>query len=215
MSTDTIDLDFRPDSYWDPADPETAILSGITGQLRRAMVRDFIRGEAHPALGEISDDYLADILSEENRVRLGRVHPQFMGGEYLPPYLRGEVEIARIVLQSATMDVYSIRARRGRGPIRYRIVDEYRTDLQLGRKSSKAPLTMRQLIRLIESSSYDCYSNIPIGIREANLEFGGDLDELEGFITVSSLFYPDLEWYYNQLAHEWAEGKRREMAEEV
>jgi len=154
-ATTAFDLGFRPDSYWEPADAETAILSGITGQLRREMVRDFIRGEAPAALGEISDHYLADTLSEADRASLGRINPRFMGGEYLPPYLKGEVEIARIVLQSVTMDVYSIRARRRRGPIRYRMVDEYQTEFALGRKSSQGPLTLRQLIWLIESSSFD------------------------------------------------------------
>lgn len=43
--------------------------------------------------------------------------PSWMGGEYLPDSEPGEVEIARIVLQSTTMDVFSIRARRRPVPI--------------------------------------------------------------------------------------------------
>ena len=212
--TATFNLAFRPDSYWDPADAETAILAGVTGELRRQMVRDFVRGEAPAALGEIGDHYLADTLSEADRISLGRVHPHFMGGEYLPPFLHGEVVIARIVLQSVTMDVYSIRARRRRGLIRYRMVDEYGTDFELERKFSVAPLTLRQLIHLVDTASCLDYTNIPIAVREMNLEGGAEIDSMESFVSVNSLFYPELERYYDQQAHEWAEEKRREMAED-
>ena len=44
-----------------------------------------------------------------------------MGGEYLPDLLPNEVEIARVVLKSTTMDVQSIRARRTKHRIIYRI----------------------------------------------------------------------------------------------
>ena len=55
----------------------------------------------------------------------GRLHPSNMGGEYLPLLRKGEVEIARISLQSVTADQISIRARRLSKRIGYRIVDEY------------------------------------------------------------------------------------------
>lgn len=42
---DGIDLDFRPASYWDAADPAAAITQNIKGQLRREMVRDFMKGK--------------------------------------------------------------------------------------------------------------------------------------------------------------------------
>ena len=42
----TIELDFRPRSYWDHANPASAILQNIKGQVRREMVRDFIEGTA-------------------------------------------------------------------------------------------------------------------------------------------------------------------------
>ena len=49
----------------------------------------------------------------------------FMGGEYLPPVKKGEVEIARISLESVSGDQISVRARRSGGRISYSIVDEY------------------------------------------------------------------------------------------
>jgi len=95
------------------------------------------------------------------------------------------------------------------------MVDEHDGDFELGRKSSVAPLTLRQLIKFIDTTSFDECANVPIGIRECNLEYGGDIDDLERFITVSSLFYPELEPYYDLMAHQWAEQKRRELAEET
>ena len=47
-----LDLQFRPASYWDHAGPVSAILSGIKGQNRREMVRDFVTGLAPKHLGE-------------------------------------------------------------------------------------------------------------------------------------------------------------------
>lgn len=38
--------------------------------------------------------------------------PRWLGGEHLPPFERGEVEIVRVVLASTTRDVFRIRARR-------------------------------------------------------------------------------------------------------
>ena len=51
-----------------------------------------------------------------------------MGGEYLPPLLDDEVEIARVSLASVTADQTSVRAQRIPGGIAYRIVDEYGED---------------------------------------------------------------------------------------
>jgi hypothetical protein len=47
-----------------------------------------------------------------------------MGGEFLADYLKGENEIARVVLQSVTDDVISIRAQQVEEEIAYRVVDE-------------------------------------------------------------------------------------------
>ena len=56
---------------------------------------------------------------------LGRIHPAFMGGEYLPDLSQDEVKIARITIASTTQDVTSVYARRGKNRIHYRVVDEY------------------------------------------------------------------------------------------
>jgi hypothetical protein len=122
-----IAYDFRPESYWDDqSDPLSAVLRNIKGRNRRQMIRDYW---AQGRLEDLDDSLLQPELSEDQRDRLGRIHPSFLGGEYLPSYLPQEAEIARIELESTTADVISIRARRaGEHQIRYRIVDEYDTE---------------------------------------------------------------------------------------
>src|SRR5262245_20849225 len=84
---------------------------------------------------------LAESVTEADRVALGQHHPALMGGEYLPGYQDEEVEIARVSLQSTTGDVISIRARRERGAIRYRVVDEYGTKIVCSPTESSEPLS--------------------------------------------------------------------------
>ena len=79
--------------------------------------------------------------------------PSWMGGEYLPDLLPGEVEIARIVIESLTQDVVSIRARR-RGSERrivYRVVDEFESGFDFSPRSSRQPLSHDELVRLIDN----------------------------------------------------------------
>lgn len=48
-----------------------------------------------------------------------------LGGEYLGELRVGEVEIARVSLESVTADQVSVRARRDGSKIRYEVDDEY------------------------------------------------------------------------------------------
>ena len=88
---------FRPQSYWEDADPLSAILRNVPGENRRRMITDYWNAGR---LEELDGALLRDEPDEESKLRLGRIHPSSMGGEYLPHYLVGEVEIARICLQS-------------------------------------------------------------------------------------------------------------------
>ena len=97
---DGIDYDFRPESFWASAsNPLEAILRNVKGRNRREMIRDY---HAAGRLDELCSDLLNDSLDEDARRSLGKIHPSFMGGEYLPNYQPHEVEIARIELQSVT-----------------------------------------------------------------------------------------------------------------
>jgi hypothetical protein len=86
-------------------------------------------------------------LSVDERRAIGRLHPAFMGGEYLPDMAQNEVIIARVVIASTTQDVTCVYARRGKHRIHYRVVDEYEGDTLSGRsaRTSTRPLTLGQL----------------------------------------------------------------------
>ena len=70
-----------------------------------------------------------------------------MGGEYLPDQEDGEVEIARIEIDSTTADVTSVYASLTDTEIHYRVVDEYGGDTLPGpsEMGSSLPLTLGEL----------------------------------------------------------------------
>ena len=103
-----IDYTFAPKSFWSDAGALSAILRNVKGKNRRKMIRDCWAARKLEAL---DSTLLKDELDYDIRQRLARIHPSFMGGEFLPSYGRTEVEIARISLQSTTSDVMSLRAR--------------------------------------------------------------------------------------------------------
>lgn len=215
-----LDLQFRPASYWDHAGPLAAILNGIKGQNRRRMVAGFVTGQAPESLGPLHHGLVADRLDERTRKELGALHPSWMGGEYLPDYLPGEVEIARIVLASVTQDVISVRARRrlGRGRIRYRIVDEYhepgRPDWVCRPASSARPLTLAQLIALIEhAGDPDRAACDSLTDRIRDDQCSSDPETVAAFLRVESDFYPSLPAWFDRRAAEWLARRRRELEE--
>ncbi|MCJ7795380.1 MAG: hypothetical protein MUQ56_01190, partial [Thermoleophilia bacterium] len=100
------------------------------------------------ALSEVEPGLLEDELEDPGQFDF--LGPHWMGGEYLPSYLPGETEIARITIQSVTMDVVSIRARRSGGRIFYRVVDEYQAEFDFEPRESNQPLTFAEAVELIE-----------------------------------------------------------------
>ena len=196
-----IDLDAAPASYWDDASPLDAIVRNITGQNRRALVRDLAGGGPLGALGPVEEGLLADTLHEDDRLALGRLQPSFLGGEYLPDYATGEAEIARIVLDSVTQDVIAVRARRARvgGRLRYRVVDEYGATFDLQVRSSERPLTLRQLVQLIETATSDELGFLSLPMPYTWLEWQAQNGEVPdpSFVRVESTVYPQLETYYD------------------
>jgi len=209
------DLTYRPE-YWRPSDPISEIIANVKGEARRQMILDVLEGRHRltPPGADLPDEMLADTLSNEDRTAWGRFHPHFMGGEYLPNYSRGEIEIARVVLASATTDVVSVRARRGRNlRIHFRVVDEYETAFAFYPKSAKAPLTLAGMIDLLDSirqeddepgHEYIAWN------RDGNYGFDpGDPAKWAHFVTVKSPFYRLLEPFYRWRNDQWLE---RELA---
>ena len=193
---------FRPKSYWHDLDPLSAILRNVTGENRRQMITDYWNAgrveELDPAL-------LLDEPSDDVRKRLGRIHPSFMGGEYLPPYLHGEVEIARICLCSTTSDVISLRARPVTAGIGYRVVDEYDAEFYLPIASSKEPLNLAELIQQFEDGELeglDHPGGLALGYNNMNAE-SCDYENLRHFTRITSPIYRHLEQHFECVFEEW------------
>jgi len=212
----SFNLDFRPDDYWESIDEVTRRLLGISGQLRRKKARQRLQEP------DSDPDFVlweAEIDGDPATVKIaGSIHPWFMGGEYLPPLKPGEVEIARISLESVLYDVISIRARPAGSRIRYRVVDEYESFIRSYPKSSRRPLTMGQLIDLIDTAEVwkrwttrkqdrprlalqHFHTGLVFGVLLLNLSAGTFspeefAEEYRTFVHVESEFYPELGEYY-------------------
>ena len=148
------------------------------------------------------------------RAAWGRVHPSNMGGEYLPPLRKGEVEIARISLESVTADQISVRARRVRERIRYRVVDEYSetSTYVCHPASSVSPLSMGELIALMEGASEGGSIIFPIlAMNVAILDTGraGGRSSPSPRTSIA-----DLGGYYRALTDAWLEERAREKSDE-
>jgi hypothetical protein len=213
-------MQFRPPDYFDISDLDNRLLSPIKGEKRRQIVRKLLEGNTPEDLDHLDgrtlkmlrDSLFDEDLSEQEREAIGMMHPMFMGGEFLPSSGEDEVEIARVSLESTTADVISIRARSEGQKILYRIVDEYESEFRFEPRKSDLPLTMGELITLIdqtETTDYageDDYGNgLTDSFRNMNLTDGQDSTDLIDFVTVSSEFYPTLQGYYRDRAIEWAE----------
>jgi hypothetical protein len=205
------DMAYRPESYWDTPD---AILARIKGEQRRELIRTALEGGDAERLPTW---ILKDELDEEERRHLGQIHPLFMGGEYLPRYGHEEVEIARAALQSTTGDVISVRARRVDGMIHYSVVDEYESRFQCSPSRSPSPLTLGELVSLIDSARNTStgYVGLTAVFRDVNLKWGSDAEELVDFVRVSSPFYPRLSEHYEAEGRAWLQAIRERETEET
>ena len=193
---------FRPASYWEDLDPLSAILRNVTGENRRQMITDYWNAGK---LEELDPALLNDVPNDAARQSLGRIHPSFMGGEYLSAYLHGEVEIARICLRSTTSDVISLRARPNEAGIAYRIVDEYEGDFVVPITQSKLPLTLAELVRQFENgqlNELEYGGGLALGYNNMNAE-GCDFEDLRNFTRITSILYRQLERHFECVYDDW------------
>jgi len=200
------DLEYRPITYWDTP---TALLANIKGARRKAAAREFLEKGDFEGL---EDWMIQERLPDPLRDCLGRIHPAFMGGEYLPDFEDQEVEIARVTLRSVMADVISVRARRERRTIFYRIVDEYGTEFDIDPETSEEPLSMEYLIQLMDLA--DDEANHEMGVteryRDLNCYEPKDAPGVVDFAQVTSDFYPELSAWYEEEAQEWLQEKLKE-----
>src|SRR5713226_5846099 len=127
-----------------------------------------------------------------------------LGREFLPDKEPSEVEIALISLESVTGDVIAVTARRRGGRIVYRIEDEYETHFHCKPKTSTRPLSMGELVSLIDGATghLDGATGLTSAYRAYNAAWC-DPEALSDFVTVTSDFYPELRTYYAEEATEW------------
>jgi hypothetical protein len=189
------DLSFRPRSYFWAKKRGISLLSDIKGANRRRLCEQSLQDEA---IGQVPPILTAQTLSDEERRFIGRLHPGFMGGEYLPNTRGNEVEIARITIASTTQDVTCVYARSVRNRLSYRIVDEYNGDTLSGPDhcTSLQPLTMGELLDFF-LNGWDL-----LGCLDYNFsEYGYPRDEIHNFIVdASSSFYAEFEQaIYNRI----------------
>ena len=193
---DKIDYGFRPNSHWEARSPLIEILKNVQGAMRRKIIQE--RWNAGTIDG-LLDELLVDTLSDEQREDLAQIHPSFRGGEFLPPHAAQELEIARIELQSATFEVISIRPRRTDDIIFYSICDEYASEFELCLPLSHLPLTLGELIGLIDHAGEQDSLGLDFMLEQFPPEDGEGLDEVKDFCAVTSVFYPELARHYEKL----------------
>ena len=184
MSSNRIDLSFRPESYFWDLGAESALLTHIKGAARRERLQQLI---SQGQRAQIPEFLSKAKLSDEERTAIGRVHPYFMGGEYLPDQEDGEVEIARIEIDSTTADVTSVYASLTGTGIHYRVVDEYGGDTVSGpsEMDSSRPLTLGEL----EAFFTDAWPFLEV----MEMNFEKDVEGMLGFFRGHSQFYPQLD----------------------
>ena len=202
-----IDLTFRPSSYFWPLGLETHLLARIKGAERKAALKQLIDAKL---LDEIPDFLAQSALSDGERQALGRIHPAFMGGEYLPDLLENEVAIARITIASTTQDVTSVYARRRKRRIYYRVVDEYEGETLSGKntRTSTRPLSLGELEAFF-NGAWSIFDVLAMNFGHS----GYDRDEMLDFVVgVESQFYPQISELYQRRIDAWAAPRRENLA---
>jgi hypothetical protein len=199
-SPKAIDLDFRPETYFWPLNLETHLLSHVKGANRREILKAAVaNNQIDPVFDLLGDSELPD----DTREALSRIHPSFLGGEFLANREENEVEIARVTLDSVTSDVTSVYARFQDGVLHYRVVDEYDGETLTGptTRTSGKPLTLGELIEFL-------YGAWPI-VWVLDVGFQGSITCKLGCFEAESAFYPQIDALYKRRVKE---GFRRRRA---
>ena len=206
-----IDQNYRPVAYWPDALDQEQLLSRIHGETRRNIARKIIAEEGFAGLNEF---LTSETLDDEDRRGWGLMHPDCMGGEYLPQMGAEDVEIARISLASVLSDQIVIRASHAGEKIRYAVLDEYESNYELAFTESEQPLTLGELIALIDGSGSRVEQQLGgllVCFWENQVDCGYTPDEGVDFAWIQSAWYPELAAYYEQVASDWREQKQQEL----
>lgn len=199
----SIDLKYRPNSYFWAQNMGVTLSSQIKGAERKALYEALVaQGQAEAA----NELLLTPVLSQQERLAMGRLHPSFMGGEYLPNTKDQEVEIARITIASTTQDVTSVYARQAGKRIHYRVVDEYGGSTLLGKalRTSQQPLTLGQMTDFF-LKAWDLLSVLEFNFEDPHYS----ADEIKAFVVdASSSFYADFGRLIEERIDRWIDKRQ-------
>jgi hypothetical protein len=93
------------------------------------------------------------------------------------------------------------------------IVDEYETEFNILPTHSDKPLTLSELVRLIDGAMEEgslglYYTQMNYEEGERSIEW---LDQMRHFTRVESVFYPQLNLHYEKLLDLWYEEKKAKL----
>ena len=202
----SIDLTYRPHSYFWAEELGVHLSSHIKGAERKAVYEALIASGRAEEADEILTSHA---LSEEDRAAIGRLHPSFMGGEYLPNRQSQEVEIARITIASTTRDVTCVYARLGAGRIHYRVVDEYGGDTLSGKSTctSTKPLSLGQLTNFF-LGAWDLLNVLGFNFEHPSYSE----DEIKAFVLdASSSYYAEFGQLIDARIDRWIRSRKRQQ----
>lgn len=141
----------RPNYFALPSNDGEVLLRSVKGNFRRRMIAESLQREG---LESIPEAWKSHNLPEKLKAALQAQHPQARGGEDLPNLLPGEVEIARLTLESVHGEVTSLRARlNAERMIHVRLVDEYGTEYDIGRELFSWPLAAYEVLELLRDAT--------------------------------------------------------------
>ena len=187
-----LEYDYRPSTYWDPT---LMVIANIKGDIRQANVIDrYHEGR----MERLPSWFFAESLSEQKLEEAVSGSPSWAGGESLPDYLDGEVEIARLTLHPGPRDVIAIRARPSGDGIAYRLVSEWKKVRGSDLGESDSPLSQQELLGRL--------NQIRVGDEPVIGHWWSHSAELVGVVAavaslkLSSVFYPRLINIYHEIA---------------
>lgn len=195
ISGDPNDRSWRPDSFVVPNHPLDVLLMGVRGTALRAEIAE--------AYGKLDQERIGQLLEQAERTRevvkeFGDPDLDTFGGQLLPLFLPGEVEVLRIESREDFEDVVSVRAHPHAGGWRLRVVDDDGTPYRSPRDWYPLRPTLGELIEFIRSVPCNGEDDLLGGlIRKEACGRPGIMKimialGLRGRYRVTSAFYPAL-----------------------
>ncbi|HYD77550.1 hypothetical protein [Ramlibacter sp.] len=195
-SSSPVDLDQRPRSYLWADRLGIRLSSSIRGAARKRLYERSLADST-----DLPEPLLSEHLGDDARRAWGSFHPSLLGGEYLPERKPGEVEVARIVIASTTMDVTCVYASEADGRVVVRVVDEYEggTLSDCVSREFGGPLSLRELTDFF-LEAWDLTDCLHVNF----CEHGYPRDDVHAFVLeASSDFYPEFGRLVHQRIDEW------------